>query len=440
MEELSEVKPMPAEKVPKRAWGVVIAAIVINLCLGILYAWRVWVKTLINVADAGQIIAAGPAAGWPYLTNAQAATPFSISVIFFALLMIPGGRIHDKLGPRVGPVSGGIFLALGCIIAGLSKSYGGLVFGFGILGGMGMGLAYASTTPAALRWFGPQQRGLVAGLALGGYAGAVFYVSPLAAYLIKAGGLTFSFILLGLFFAAVIIIAGSFLAWPEPGSTPGAATGKTGAAAVQGEGPPEDWAPGKMLQTWQFYALAFMFSGASQAGLIIIAQTTPILAKAGKTVPFLVAHAWILSSFGSLVSIGGRIGTGKYSDILGRNNALSMNCLVAAVCLLSLPMIIASKNLFLLFLVVGIAYWLYGGTLALVPAYAADFYGNKNLGMNYVLVSLPGWPLAFIMSKLSGPIRDSTGSLIWVFVLSAMVLIGVAILARVTRSPVMAEE
>jgi OFA family oxalate/formate antiporter-like MFS transporter len=189
-----------------------------------------------------------------------------------------------------------------------------------------------------------------------------------------------------------------------------------------------------MLQTWQFYALAFMFSGAIQSGLLITANAAPILAKAGKGVPFLVANAWILSSFGGLVNIGGRIGTGKYSDILGRNNALALNCLVAALCLFSLPVIIASHNLFLLFLVVGIAYWIYVGTLALVPAYAADFYGTKNLGMNYVLLSVGGG-MGFFMSRLSGSIRDWTGSLTWVFILSAIVLISVVILSRVTKRP-----
>ena len=91
-----------AEKVPSRAWVVVFAGTAINLTLGILYAWSVWTKVLINVDKAGQLITTGPAAGWTYITNAQAATPFSLCVIIFALLMIPGGRIQDRLGPKVG--------------------------------------------------------------------------------------------------------------------------------------------------------------------------------------------------------------------------------------------------------------------------------------------------------------------------------------------------
>jgi len=431
---------MRKEKVPKRAWVVVFAGTAINLCLGILFAWSVWAKSLVNAAKAGQLITEGPAVGWTYLTNAQAATPFSLCVIIFALLLIPGGRIHDKLGPKVGPITGGVFLAVGCLIAGLSKSNGGLVFGFGILGGIGLGIGYAAPIPAALKWFGPDKRGLVAGLVLSGYGGAALYVPPLTAYFVKTGGVTFSFIYLGTFFAVVIILAGRFLAWPEPGYVPPAAPVQEGAAPAQVGGPPVDWAPGKMLRTWQFYALAFMFSGATQAGLMIIANAAPTLATAGKAVPFLVANAWMLSYFGGLVNVGGKIGTGKYSDILGRNNALFLNCLVAALCLFFLPVIIASQNLFLLFLAVGIAYWVHGGTLALVPAYAADFYGTKNLGMNYGLILLGPAGLGFFMTRLAGSIRDWTGSLTWACVLSAIVLLIAVILTRVTKRPVLAEE
>ena len=131
-----------------------------------------------QVGKSGPAHHRGPAAGWTYLTNAEAATPFSLCVIIFALLMIPGGRIQDKFGPKVGAITGGLFLAVGCIIAGMMKSYTGLIIGFGIFGGIGMGIGYAAPTPAALSWFGPHKRGLIAGLVVGGYGGAALYIAP----------------------------------------------------------------------------------------------------------------------------------------------------------------------------------------------------------------------------------------------------------------------
>ena len=143
-QKLSPTNALSGVKHPTKAWVVVFAGFAVNLCLGILYAWSVWSKQLISLPKAGQLITEGPAAGWYYITNAEAATPFALCVIVFALLMIPGGRIQDKFGPKVGAITGGLFLALGCIVAGLMKSYSGLVFGFGILGGIGMGIGYAA--------------------------------------------------------------------------------------------------------------------------------------------------------------------------------------------------------------------------------------------------------------------------------------------------------
>jgi MFS transporter, OFA family, oxalate/formate antiporter len=431
---------MAAGKVPAKAWRVVFAGTAINLCLGILYAWSVWVKYLrvplvegkLALEMAGTPIPADlPGAGWAYMTAAQLSTPFSLCVIIFALFMIPGGRIQDRLGPKVGAITGGLFLALGCIIAGLMKTYGGLIFGFGILGGIGMGIGYAAPTPAALKWFGPHQRGLVAGLVVSGYGGAALYISPLAEALIRNTGITGSFVILGIFFAVVVIIAGSLLAWPEPGYVPPAPPVTPSAAKAHTV---IDWSPAEIVTTWQFYALVFLFIATTQSGLLIIANAAPILGRAAAGVPFLVANAWILASFGGLVNALGRVGTGKYSDIIGRDNAYTVNCLAAALCLFLMPSIIASGNIFLLFLAVGIAYWQYGGGLALLPSYTADFFGPKNLGMNYGLVFL-GWGLGFFMTRLGGSIEDWTGTLTWAFILSAIVLILGVLVARIAKRP-----
>ncbi len=423
-----------ADKVPGKAWVVVFAGTAVNLCLGILYAWSVWAKALINEpkALAGEIMT-GINAGWPYLTNAQAATPFSLCVIFFMLFMVPGGRIQDKFGPKVGAITGGLFLAVGCIIAGLTKSYAGLIVGFGILGGIGMGIGYAAPTPAALKWFGPHKRGLVAGLVVGGYGGAALYISPLAAYLL-GNGITYSFVWLGIFFAVVVIIAGSLLAWPEPGYVPPAAPVKAGAAPAKAVGTAVDWAPSEIVKTRQYFALVLMFIATTQSGLMVISIAAPLLASTAKAFPFLVANAWILASYGGAVNALGRVGTGIYSDKIGRGNAYGINCLVSALCLFVMPFVVKGGNIFLLFLAVGIAYWQYGGGLALMPSFVADFFGPKNLGMNYGLVFV-GWGLGFFMARVAGTIKDLYGTYDYAFYLSGLVLVIGVLLSWVTKRP-----
>ena len=94
----------------------------------------------------------------------------------------------------------------------------------------------------------------------------------------------------------------------------------------------------------------------------------------------------------------------------------------------------ASKSVFLLFIVVGVGYWQYGGGLSLLPAFTGDFYGPKNLGFNYGLVFI-GWGLGFFMARLGGTIEDITGSLDYAFYISGALLILAVILSRVTKRP-----
>src|SRR5206468_2212882 len=162
----------------------------------------------------------------------------------------------------------GLFLAVGCIIAGLMKSYLGLIVGFGLLGGIGMGLGYAAATPAAVKWFHSSRRGLIVGLVVAGYGAAAVYISPLADSLIRN------------------------------------------------------------------YALVFLFIGSAQSGLLVIANAKSFLTDAAGKTGFFAENAWLLVTFIGVVNALGRVGTGRYSDRIGRLNAYALNGLVSAACLL----------------------------------------------------------------------------------------------------------
>jgi MFS transporter, OFA family, oxalate/formate antiporter len=419
------------QQVPARAWVVTFAGTAVNLCLGILYAWSVWKANLLaSPAHPAGSAMTGLNEGWRYLSDAEATWAYAICGFVFALCMIPGGYVQDRFGPKVGATSGGLFLAAGCILAGLLKSYAGLILGFGVLGGLGMGLGYAAATPAAVKWFGPHRRGLIVGLVVGGYGGAAIYISPLAEYLIAHHGLSGSFIGLGLLFAVVVIVAGQLLSWPDAHYVPPEGPTLSGPARMT----QVDWPASAMVRTWQFYALVFLFIGSAQSGLLVIANAAPMLKGTAQAVAFLAANAWLLSSFGGLVNATGRIGTGMYSDRIGRRNAYLLNGCVSAVCLCLTPAAMRSGNPYLLFLVVGVAYWQYGGGLSLLPAFTADFFGSKNLGLNYGLVFI-GWGIAFFVPQLSGYIKDTTGDLDYAFYLSGGLLVAAVVLSRFVHRP-----
>lgn len=196
----------------------------------------------------------------------------------------------------------------------------------------------------------------------------------------------------------------------------------------------EDWPPSEMLTRWQYYALVLMFIGSAQSGLLVIANAAPILAKTAGKLEFFAQNAWIIAAFGGLVNASGRVGTGLYSDKIGRSNAYLANGIVSAVFLLATPFIIMMESVPLLFLATGIAYWQYGGGLALMPSFTADFFGSKHLGANYGLVFL-GWGLGFLMPLMAGYIKDITGSYNLSFYISAAVLVAAVILSRPTKRP-----
>ena len=418
-------------KEPLNAWITVFAGTAINLCLGILYAWSIWSSALIDTERAGQSMT-GLNAGWKYITNTQAAIPFSLCVIVFAILMIPGGRIQDRFGPKTGAILGGLFLAAGCIVAGLMKSFTGLVVGFGILGGMGMGIGYAAPTPAAIKWFGPHKRGFIAGLVVAGYGGAALYIAPFGHYLMNRFGITGSFVGLGIWFAVIVCIAGQLLFNPPEGYRPPEPSDVS--LARKKSITSKDWTPSQALKCWQLYSLIFMFMLSTQSGLLIISNANGLLRTVGKGIPFFAANAWLLVAYGGLVNASGRIATGIYSDRIGRLNAYCINMGISALCLFLLPFIISTQNVPLLFLAVGIAFWQYGGGLSLLPAFTADFFGSKNLGFNYGIVFL-GWGIGMFVPQLAGVIKDYTGSLNYAFYLSGVLLLVGIVAARLTRKP-----
>jgi MFS family permease len=372
--------------------------------------------------------------GWAgALTAEQASNPKSLCILIFALLMIPGGKIQDKYGPSVPGMIGAVCMGVGMIIAGMGKSYGAILWGFGVGGGIAMGVAYAAPVPATRKWVGPHQVGLMIGITVAGYGGAAFYVAPLIKWIITSYSLSASFLVLGVAYLIIIGIAANILAWPEEGYVPPQPPAVSEEAAAKAPSKTiVDWTAGEMVKTWQFYVLILLFCLNTQAGLLIIGHAAKIVK------PFL-EQGFILVAAGGFMNAAGRVGTGKYSDIIGRDRAYMLNATAAALCMFALPYMIAAKSLFLTFTACMLAYWVYGGGLSLLPSYTADFYGPKNLGFNYGLVFI-GWGLGAFMPKLAGYIRDVTGNYDMAFYVAGILLLVAVGLAFVTKRPLKAGE
>jgi OFA family oxalate/formate antiporter-like MFS transporter len=192
---------------PVRGWTVVIAAISINLILGVLYAWSVMGKALVLQ--------------WHWKA-AQASLPFTISAASFALMMIFAGRWQDKIGPRYVAMLGGIILGLGLIASSFAKTPEMMLITFGLIGGIGIGLGYSATTPPSIKWFPPAKKGLITGLVVSGVGLAAVYIAPLTQYLLKATSISSTFMILGVGTIVLVSLLSQLLANPPPGYTPAA--------------------------------------------------------------------------------------------------------------------------------------------------------------------------------------------------------------------------
>ena len=180
----------------RKGWIVTFSGMGLNLALGTLYAWSVFGKQFTEAIDKGGF-------GWSKTT---AAMPYSIAIGFFALMMIPAGRLQDKLGPGIIATIGAVLMAAGMIVTSLSTPGSALpaIIGFGILAGTGIGFGYASATPAAVKWFPPEKKGLIAGIVVAGFGLASVYVAPLSRFLLGSYGVKSSFLILGIAFGIVM--------------------------------------------------------------------------------------------------------------------------------------------------------------------------------------------------------------------------------------------
>ncbi len=208
----------------KKGWVVTAAGLGLNLALGILYAWSVFSKQLTEPLDKGGF-------GW---TKTEATLPYTLAIACFAVMMVPAGRLQDRFGPRIVATVGAVLTGLGLIVAG-SCTPGAMLpalIGFGLMAGTGIGLGYASATPAAVKWFPPEKKGLITGLVVAGFGLAPVYIAPLSRFLLAEYGVSGAFRILGAAFFLLTLLLAQFITNPSVAGTPAAKQAAGNAASV----------------------------------------------------------------------------------------------------------------------------------------------------------------------------------------------------------------
>ena len=401
-----------------RAWIVAISGTIINLCLGVLYAWSVFSRAL--QADGFSVTATS--------------VPYSVAIVVFALFMVPAGIMLDRVGPRMLLLISGVLIGIGMIVAGLFLNVVGLIVGFGVIAGAAMGFGYAAPTPTATRWFKPHMRGTITGIVVSGYGLAPVYVSPLSNWLINNFGVANAFIYLGIFFTILIVLSALVMKappenWQPVGGEPPAPKADPSkekvAATVAVE--KKDFSPGEMMKTGQFWSLWVMYAFAASAGLIIIGHVATIaFVQGGLETGFL---------FAALLAVGnaaGRLISGVISDKLGRTNTMILVFVLQAINMFAYASYSNGTMLTLGAVVTGATY---GAVLALFPATTWDWFGLEHAGTNYGLVFTAWGAGGLVGPIIAGQIIDRTGEYNLAYIVSAVLLIIASAMALFTKEP-----
>ena len=357
----------------------------LQFSIGAVYAWSVFSRAL--------------TAAEPFrLSQVEASLPFVVTIGMIFIGAYIGGRLQDRAGPRPVALVGGIIYAAGVILASFAQNRDQLwllILGYGVISGFGLGFAYIVPIAMLQKWF-PDKRGMITGLAVGGFGFGAVLTAPIAQRLIDANTQvpTRAFLPLGIGYLALSLIGASFFRNPPPGyHVPGFSPATTGRVVDSGK----DYTEKEALRTPQWYLLMSILTLNVTAGIALISQAAASATDiAGYSAVGAASVVGVLAIFNG----GGRIFWGWVSDHIGRMPAFAAMLGLQGICLLLIP---HASNPALFFILAAIVYLCYGGGFGTMPATAGNFFGMRHAGAIYGLM-LVGWSLG----GLIGPLVIST--------------------------------
>lgn len=358
--------------IPQRA-RVAAAAFCMQLALGAVYGWSVFLNPLQEAFGAGK-----PAVN---LT-------FTITLAVLGLTAAFGGRLQRGIGPRATAILAGVFYGGGILLSGLAPNLSALYVTYGVLGGIGLGLGYIVPLAVLLKWF-PDRRGFIGGLAVAGFGLGALITSPLATALIKSYGVHNTLMLLGAGYFIVIVLAALFL---RPAPDDYAPPGWTSA--------PQSTANAGMtitlaqaLHTPHWHLLWWMLAINVTAGAALISVAAPLTQELTQVGPALGALAvCIIAVFNGI----GRLLWGTVSDTIGRARTFLALFLVQGIVFALMPAIDGFAVLLAPLAIIALCY---GGGFGTMPAFASDVFGTANAGTIYGAM-LTAWSAGAIVGPM----------------------------------------
>ena len=363
-----------------RGWKVALAGAGVNFLVGINYTWSIFATGLVEQK------------GWTY---SQASLPYSLFLFCYAFCMVSAGRAQDNYGPRP-VISLGSFFAGGAFIVSayyLDYPFATAVL-WGLLLGIGLACCFASTTPAAMKWFSPERKGTITGLVVTSTGLAALVMSPLIQQLVHTRGTAQSFIICGVILTLGIFILAQFI--HNPPCRIGDLRGRLSRNRFPSLRDP---------QLYRFWVMFFLTTG---AGVTMAAHLNNIMrVQAG------YEKGYIAVALFAACNAAGRILGGILSDFIGRSRAMTVIFCTIALMLTFMMMI---ETPILLMAAVSVMALAYGSLYSIFPSAVVSFFGESNFGLNYGVV-FTGLGAAGLFPYLGGALFELQGHYISTYAL-----------------------
>ncbi|MDR1487755.1 MAG: MFS transporter [Deltaproteobacteria bacterium] len=383
---------------------IMVLALMVSLFMGLLYAFSVFITPLETTF------------GWQ---RHQTAMTFSFVMVFFSLGMLTGGNIMAKLGPGKTVALGGILAASGFLIASFTPNLYVLYFGYGILGGYGIGVSNLVPTSVLIRWF-PDKRGLAMGLVTMLLAlGTFFLGTKLAGSLVVSHGWPLTFRVIAISFFVVVSGCGFFLKFPAPGYRPKNWTPPAGQADIWG------YNRNNVLKTSACWLICLYMLSIQLGGLMVIGHVVPFATEQGVE----RSKAVMVMGLYALANGVGRLFFGWCSDKFGIKISMVLDCIFMGAGLLGMIYIFRALGYPGLVISVCLVGFGYAGTVPLAALLVNSCFGPKFFPINYGMFTIPGAIFGGILGPmLGGFIQSQTGSYtIAILIAASLSIVGIVV-------------
>ncbi len=410
----TKVFGMPAEN---GRWVFVLAGLIMNLCLGTVYAWSVFRKPLQELFSTPEV----------KITATQTLWPFMLFLAVFTVLMPISGRLLQRgIKPALLSVIGSLIVGAGWIVSRYASDINFLYLSYGLIAGAGVGIVYGIPIAVATRWF-PDIKGIAVGITVLGFGASALITAYVASNLIKTEGVLLAFLHLGLFFLVALVLLSLVFRFPPAGWKP------AGWQPVAGSSGTVDFTPAETMKTSSGWGLWLCFIIGSLSGLMAIGISSGV---GQEIIKVDAATAAGLVSFFAIFNGGGRPVFGWLTDALGPGKAAALS--LALVLLASVLMILfAGEGKLILFMFCFACLWAaLGSWLAIAPVATAAFFGIKNSAANYGVIFSAYGIGAIAAGLIAGQAKDVFGSYIYAFYVTAgLAVLGIIIALTLVKPP-----